>query len=83
MKQLITKKRAVLNLICLLAFLVTKSVHAQADAVYGWAKGYGTATLDYNTGIATDASGNVYSVGNFNGSITTLGLTSNINNTIL
>ncbi|MEY4904465.1 MAG: putative adhesin, partial [Bacteroidota bacterium] len=80
MKQLITKSRAVSMLICLLGILGTTTVHAQVDAVYGWAKGYGTTSSDYNTGIATDASGNVYTVGNFNGSITALGLTSNINN---
>jgi|LauGreSuBDMM15SN_2_FD.fasta_scaffold02887_2 uncharacterized protein (TIGR02145 family) len=79
-KQLL--KKSWLTTIVLLFFLVFASfnMNAQVEAVYGWAKGYGTTTSDYNTSIATDVSGNVYTVGNFNGSITAFGLTSNINN---
>ena len=74
MRKTIKQTLTSILLLCLVNFSALKS-NAQANALYSWANGYGSTANDVNRGVATDASGNVYTVGYFGGDITALGIT--------
>jgi len=59
-------------LFVVLFFLIVKDISAQAND-WIWAKGAGGISNDYSNAVCTDASGNVYATGTFQGSSITFG----------
>ncbi|MES2515343.1 MAG: T9SS type A sorting domain-containing protein [Bacteroidota bacterium] len=55
--------------LCLLAFALFMNEVTMAQTSFQWAKGWGDGYDDYTVGVATDASGNVYTLGVFYGTI--------------
>ena len=56
------------NLLILSMFLPFIFIHAQSPT-FAWAKAMGGAGSDYGNAIALDASGNVYTTGQFKGTV--------------